>query len=54
MLLAGCGAAGVGAQAMGTKWWIHGMGMFCEAYVLFAVGNLSGTTRYFVLVASVA
>lgn len=28
--------------SMGNKWWLHGMGMFCEAYVLFAVGNLQG------------
>lgn len=26
----------------GGAWWVHGMGMFCEAYVMFSVGNLGG------------
>ena len=30
---------------MGSDWWLHGMGMFCESFVLFAVGNLQGKTH---------
>jgi hypothetical protein len=27
---------------MTNHWWLHGLGMFSEAYVLFSIGNLQG------------